>query len=342
MVDVIDAAHSRSPISLGRHDGGGTHCRLKGMALRIFTEPQQGASYEQLLAVARTAEECGFSAFFRSDHVLKMGSASGLPAATDAWVTLAGLARDTSSIRLGTLVSPVTFRPVGTFIVIAAQVDHMSGGRLEIGVGAGWYEAEHQAFGLPFPPARIRHDLLEDELAILNGAWLAPAGAVFELTGRTCAVRLAADTVRPHQRPRPPIVLGGKGGPRSARLAAAHADEYNSSFVPPEVMRGVHEGVRRACERGGRDPSTLVWSTLQVLCCGRTEAEISRRAAAIGREVGELRQNGLAGTPAEVLEKLGRYADSGADRFYLQVLDVTDLDHLRLVAEEVLPHAPGR
>jgi alkanesulfonate monooxygenase SsuD/methylene tetrahydromethanopterin reductase-like flavin-dependent oxidoreductase (luciferase family) len=143
---------------------------MSGMQLRIFTEPQQGASYDTLLAVARAAEEFGFDAFFRSDHYLKMGSVSGLPGPTDAWVTLAGLARDTSSIRLGTLVSPVTFRPVGTFIVIAAQVDHMSGGRLEIGVGAGWYEAEHQAFGLTFPPARIRHDLLEDELAILDGA----------------------------------------------------------------------------------------------------------------------------------------------------------------------------
>jgi alkanesulfonate monooxygenase SsuD/methylene tetrahydromethanopterin reductase-like flavin-dependent oxidoreductase (luciferase family) len=257
-------------------------------------------------------------------------------------VTLAGLARDTKTIRLGTLVSPVTFRAVGTFIVIAAQVDQMSSGRLEIGVGAGWYEAEHQAFGLPFPPVRTRYDLLEDELAILDGAWSAPPGTTFELEGRTCSVRLAADTLRPHQTPRPPIVLGGRGGPRSARLASAYANEYNSSFVSPEVMRGVHQKVRVACERDGRDPSTLVWSTGQVLCCGRTEKEIARRAAAIGREVAELRQNGLAGTPAEVIEKLGRFATHGADRFYLQVLDVTDLDHLKLAAEEVLPHAPGR
>jgi alkanesulfonate monooxygenase SsuD/methylene tetrahydromethanopterin reductase-like flavin-dependent oxidoreductase (luciferase family) len=312
------------------------------MTLRIFTEPQQGASYQQLLALARTAEECGFGAFFRSDHVLKMGSASGLPAVTDAWVTLAGLARETSTIRLGTLVTPVTFRHVGTFPVVAAQVDHMSAGRLEIGLGAGWYEAEHVAFGLPFPPLGNRSDLLEDQLAILDGVWSAPAGTTFSHIGRTCTVHIDADPVRPRQSPRPPLVVGGKGGPRSARLAAAFADEYNSSFVPAQVMKGVHDGVRRACERAARDPATLAYSTGQVLCCGRTEAEVSRRAAAIGREVAELRENGLAGSPAEILDKLGQLADSGADRFYLQVLDLGDLDHLRLVAEEVLPHSPGR
>lgn len=312
------------------------------MALRIFTEPQQGASYQQLVTVARTAEECGFGAFFRSDHVLKMGSATGLPAVTDAWVTLAGLARDTTTIRLGTMVSPVTFRHVGTFPVVAAEVDHMSDGRLEVGLGAGWYEAEHQAFGIAFPPLGVRYDLLEDQLAIVHGTWTAPPDSTFELEGRTCSVHIEADTVRPQQRPHPPIVVGGQGGPRSARLAAAYADEYNSSFVSAEIMQSVHDRVRRACERDGRDPSTLAYSAGQVLCCGRTEAEVTRRAAAIGRDVVELRQNGLAGSPAEVLDKLGDFAAHGADRFYLQVLDLSDLDHLRLVADDVLPHAPGR
>jgi alkanesulfonate monooxygenase SsuD/methylene tetrahydromethanopterin reductase-like flavin-dependent oxidoreductase (luciferase family) len=274
--------------------------------------------------------------------VLKMGAVSGLPGVTDAWVTLAGLARDTSTIRLGTLVSPVTFRPVGGFAVAATEVDHMSGGRIEVGLGAGWYEGEHVAFGLPFPPLGVRYDLLEDQLAILHGVWSAPAGTQFELIGLTCTVNIEADTVRPAQRPHPPIVLGGQGGPRSARLAAAYADEYNVAFSPAETMRGIHGKVRAACEEAGRDPATIVWSLGQVLCCGTTEAEVARRAAANGRDVAELRQNGLAGSPAEVLEKLGRFADSGAERFYLQVLDLSDLDHLRLVAEEVLPHSPGR
>jgi F420-dependent oxidoreductase-like protein len=312
------------------------------MALRIFTEPQLGASYDQLLAVALTAEDCGFDAFFRSDHYLKMGSASGLPGYTDAWVTLAGLARETRTIRLGTLVSPVTFRAVGTFVVIATQVDQMSGGRLEVGVGAGWFEPEHRAYGLPFPPVSSRYDLFEDQLAILHGVWSAPPGTTFEHTGRTCSVSLEADTLRPVQRPHPPIVMGGAGGPRSARLAAAFADEYNTSFRRVAETRRIHDAVRRTCERAGRDPSTMVWSAGQVVCCGRTEAEIARRAAAIRRDVAELRENGLAGTPDEVLEKLGRFAENGVDRFYLQVFDLSDLDHLRFIAEAVLPHAPGR
>jgi len=312
------------------------------VTLRIFTEPQQGASYEQLLAVARAAEELGYGAFFRSDHFLKMGSASGRPAATDAWVTLAGLARDTTTIRLGTLVTPVTFRPLGTFSAVVAEVDQMSGGRLEVGLGAGWYEQEHQAFGLPFPDVAARYDRLEDQLAVLAGVWAAEPGATFSLQGRTLAVQIDADTVRPAQRPHPPVVLGGQGGPRSARLAAAYADEYNVSFVPADHMQRVHDQVRRACDAAGRDPASVVYSAGQVLCCGRSDAEVARRAAAIGREVAELRENGLAGSPDEVLAKLGRFSDRGGERFYLQVLDLADLDHLRLVAETVLPHAPGR
>ena len=312
------------------------------MTLRIFTEPQQGASYDQLLAVARTAEECGFGAFFRSDHVLKMGSATGLPAATDAWVTLAGLARDTSTIRLGTLVTPVTFRQLGMFTVAAAQVDQMSSGRVEVGLGAGWYDAEHHDFGIPFPPIEARYDLLEDQVAILHGAWTAPAETTFEYAGLTCEVSINPDTVRAAQRPHPPIILGGRGQQRSARLAVAYADEYNTAFVPVETMSEVHDRVRLACDASGRDPGSLVYSVAQVLCCGENEAEIERRAQAIGRDVAELRENGLAGTPAEILEKIGTFADAGAERLYLQVLDLSDLDHLRLVAEQVMPHAPGR
>ena len=311
------------------------------MTARIFTEPQQGATYDDLLAVARTGAELGYGAFFRSDHYLKMGSPAGEPTVTDAWTTLAGLARDTTGIRLGTLVTPVTFREIGAFTVTATQVDQMSGGRVDVGLGAGWYEDEHRAFGMPFPPMGERYDRLEDQLAVLHGVWTAPAGATFEHTGRTASVRIDADTVRPAQRPRPPIVLGGSGGPRSGRLAATYADEYNTAFVKPPVMQGVHDSVRAACERHDRDPSSLVYSVGQVLCCGADEAEVGRRAAAIGREPAELRENGLAGTPAEVLEKMGVFAELGAQRFYLQVLDLTDLDHLRLVAEEVLPHAPG-
>lgn len=308
------------------------------MTLRIFTEPQQGASYEQLLEVARTAEECGFDAFFRSDHFLKMGDATGLPAYTDAWTTLAGLARDTQSIRLGTLVTPVTFRAVGTLPAIVAQVDHMSGGRVEIGLGAGWYKEEHEAYGIPFPPVGARYDLLEDQLDIMRGVWSTPPGQAFDYSGRTCRVHLEAGPLRPWQQPHPPIILGGGGGPRNARLAATFADEFNAPFVPLGQVKSAHGSVRASCEALGRDPSQLVWSVAQVLCCGRSEAELASRAKAIGRDLAELRENGLAGTPQEVLDKAATFRDAGVQRFYLQVLDLSDLDHLRLVAEEVLPH----
>jgi F420-dependent oxidoreductase-like protein len=305
------------------------------MQLRVFTEPQQGASYDQLLAVATTAEECGFDAFFRSDHYLKMGSASGLPAYTDAWTTLAGLARDTRTIRLGTMVTPVTFRPIGTFPAIVTEVDQMSEGRVEVGLGAGWYAAEHTAYGLPFPQLGQRYDLLEDQLAILHGVWSADAGGVFERQGLTCTVRLEADSFRPAQRPHPPIVMGGQGGPRNSRLAATYADEFNISFVPTGPMRDAHDSVRRACEKQDRDPASVTYSVGLVTCCGSTEAEISRRASAIGRDAEELRQNGLAGTPPEILDKISAYADAGAERIYLQILDLSDLEHLRLLAEQV-------
>ena len=312
------------------------------MGLRIFTEPQQGASYDELLMVARTAEQLGFDAFFRSDHYLKMGAATGLPAYTDAWTTLAGLARDTTTIRLGTLVTPVTFRPVGTFPAVVSQVDHMSHGRVEVGLEAGWYKDEHDAYGLAFPADRARYDLLEDQLAILHGVWSTKSGEVFERRGLTCSVQLQADSLRPTQRPHPPIILGGQGGPRGGRLAATYADEFNVAFVGARAMKAVHDAVRKSCESHDRDPATLVWSVGQVLCCGQSEAEIARRAGAIGRDVAELRKNGLAGSPAEILDKLATFVEAGAERFYLQVLDLSDLDHLRLVAEQVLPHATGR
>jgi alkanesulfonate monooxygenase SsuD/methylene tetrahydromethanopterin reductase-like flavin-dependent oxidoreductase (luciferase family) len=312
------------------------------MGLRIFTEPQQGASYEQLLTVARTTEECGFEAFFRSDHYLKMGDKPAVPAYTDAWTTLAGLARDTRSVRLGTLVTSATFRPIGTFPVIVAQIDHMSGGRVEVGLGAGWYQDEYEAYGMPFASTGERYDTLEDQVAILHGLWSTEPGGTFERQGLTRRVRLEADPLRPAQRPHPPIIIGGGGGPRNARLAATFADEFNAPFVPVEAMKKAHDSVRGACEKSGRDPGQLVWSTAQVLCCGRDEAELARRAAAIGQDLDDLRRNGFAGLPGEVLDKLGTFADAGAERFYLQLLDLSDMDQLRLVAEEVLPHAPGR
>ena len=311
------------------------------MELRIFTEPQQGASYDDLLAVARAAEELGFDAFFRSDHYLKMGAATGLPGPTDAWITLAGIARDTRTIRLGTLVTAATFRHPGVLAISVAQVDAMSGGRVELGLGAGWYELEHAAYGIPFPDVGERFGRLEEQLAVITGLWSTPDGARFDFAGTHYTLEDSPALPKPVQRPGPPIIIGGWGPKRTPRLAATYAAEFNLAFRSLEDSAAQFDVVRGACRDQDRDPSTLVFSVAQVLCCGTSEEEIARRAAAIGREVDELRAHGLCGTPDEVVAGLQRFAGIGATRAYLQVLDLSDLDHLALVAEQVLPRVAG-
>ena len=306
------------------------------LTLRIFTEPQQGASYDDLLTVAREAERLGFDAFFRSDHFLTMGG-SGEPGPTDAWVTLAGLARDTERIRLGTLVTSATFRLPGPLAVAVAQVDAMSGGRVELGLGAGWFEEEHTAYGIPFPDVGERFDRLEEQLAIVTGLWTTPEGERFDFDGRHYRLADSPALPKPVQRPHPPVIVGGLGKRRTPALAARYADEFNVGFAPLGDFGTLKAAVTAACERTGRDPSTMAWSTAQVVCCGEDEAAFRRRAAAIGRQPEELRANGLAGTVAEVTDRLGGFAEAGAERIYLQLLDLADLDHLRLLAEQVAP-----
>ena len=306
------------------------------MRLRIFTEPQQGASYATLRRVARAADDLGFDAFFRSDHYLKMGSVSGEPGPSDAWTTLAGLAVETSRIRLGTLVTSATFRYPGPLAVAVAGVDEMSGGRVELGIGAGWFEAEHAAYGVPFPPVRERFDRLEEQLAIITGLWETAPGEKFSYQGAHYQVTDSPALPKPVQRPRPPVIVGGHGPRRTPALAARYADEFNIAFSPAGVVAAQFGRVREACSAAGRDPSALVYSTAQVICCGKDEATLSRRAASIGREVAELRANGLAGSPAEVVDKIGTFAEAGAQVCYLQVLDLDDLDHLADIAAAVL------
>jgi F420-dependent oxidoreductase-like protein len=307
------------------------------MELRIFTEPQQGADYGRLLAVARATEQLGFDAFFRSDHYLGMGDGDGLPGPTDAWLTLAGLALQTSRIRLGTLMSPITFRYPGPLAVSVAQVDEMSGGRVELGLGAGWFEAEHTAYGIPFPPAAERFDRLEEQLAILTGLWETPVGQRFSFAGKFYPVTDSPALPKPVQRPHPPILIGGRGPRRTPQLAARYADEFNVAFVSIEQTEAVFGRVREACQAAGRDPGSLVYSAGHTVCCGRDEAELARRAEAIGWDLATQRADGLVGTPDEIVDRLGAFAELGATRFYLQVLDLHDLDHLELIASEVLP-----
>ncbi len=305
------------------------------MRLRVFTEPQQGASYDDLLRVARATERLGFDGFFRSDHFLRMGDGDGLPGPTDAWTTLAGLARETSRIRLGTLVTSATFRLPGVLAVQVAQVDQMSGGRVELGLGTGWFEAEHAAYGIPFPPKRF--GLLEEQLEVLTGLWSTPVGERFNHSGEHYVLTESPALPKPVQ-DRIPVIVGGNGPRRTPALAARFGSEYNASFPPKDEIAGMFARVRQACEAVGRDPGELTYSVALVLACGRDEAEFARRAAAIGREPDELRDHGLAGTVNEVVDGLGALAEVGVEQVYLQVLDLSDLEHLELVAAEVAPH----
>ncbi|HEX6239096.1 MAG TPA: LLM class F420-dependent oxidoreductase [Acidimicrobiales bacterium] len=307
------------------------------VALRVFTEPQLGATYDDLLTVAREAERLGFDAFFRSDHYLTMGPGLGEPGPTDAWITLAGLARDTETIRLGTMVTAATFRLPGPLAISVAQVDAMSGGRIEVGLGTAWFEQEHRAYGIPFPGLGERFERLEEQLAVVTGLWETPPGERFSFAGRHYALTDSPALPKPVQQPRPPVIVGGWGKRRTPRLAARYADEYNVPFPPPTDLRSQLDAVVAACEAAERDPATLTVSAAVVLCCGRDEGEYTRRAEAIGQDPVELRKNQAGGTVAEVTERLGAYAEAGAQRLYLQLLDLHDLDHLRLVAEEVAP-----
>lgn len=306
------------------------------MQLRIFLEPQQGATYQQQITVAQKAETLGFDGFFRSDHYLKMGDVSGLPGPTDAWVTLGAIARETSTIRLGTMVTSATFRNPGPLAISVAQVDEMSGGRIELGLGTGWFEEEHTAYGIEFPSLRERFNRLEEQLEIITGLWSTPEGQTFSKPGGRWPIVDSPALPKPVQRPHPPVIIGGSGPRRTPALAARFATEYNVPFHTLEDTVALQPGIDAACESIGRDPAEIIRSAAQVLCCGVDDAEIARRAAAIGREPAELAVNGLGGTPAQLLDKLARFEEQGITRIYLQVLDIDDLEHLDLVAGEVL------
>ena len=305
------------------------------MRLRIFTEPQQGASYETLLRVAKATDDLGFDAFFRSDHYLSMGDGAGLPGPSDAWITLAGLARETSRIRLGTLMTCATFRLPGPLAIEVANVDAMSGGRVEFGLGAGWFDDEHTAYGIPFPDVVERFDRFEEQLEIITGLWSTPEGERFSYSGNHYSLTDSPALPKPLQPGGPPVIVGGSGLRRTPALAARFADEFNL-FDSLDATPPVFDRVRQACEDVGRERDLLL-SVAQTVCCGRDDAEVRRRAAAIGDDLDELRAEGLAGTPAEIVDKIGRFAELGCSTIYLQVLDLHDLDHLELLAAEVMP-----
>jgi F420-dependent oxidoreductase-like protein len=302
---------------------------------RVFVEPQQGANYADQLAVAQAAESLGYSAFFRSDHYLAM-SGDGRPGPTDSWVTLGGIARETSTIRLGTLVTSATFRYPGPLAIAVAQVDEMSGGRVEFGLGTGWFEKEHLAYAIPFPPLRERFARLTEQLELITGLWTAPLGETFDYAGAHYAVNDSPALPKPVQRPHPPVIIGGSGAKLTPSLAATFADEYNVPFAPIDTITTQLDRVREAVDAVGRPADSMAYSAAFVVCAGRDDAEIAKRADAIGREVDELRSNSpLTGTPAQIVDQLGPYAEIGLHRVYLQLMDISDLDHLQLFADEV-------
>ncbi|MDF2665616.1 MAG: coenzyme F420-dependent N5,N10-methylene tetrahydromethanopterin reductase [Microbacterium sp.] len=304
----------------------------------LFTEPQQGFSYDDQLAFARSAETHGLDGFFRSDHYLRMGEGDPRPGPTDAWTTLAGLARETSRIRLGTLVSSVTYRVPGILAIQVAQVDAMSGGRAELGLGTGWFEREHEAYGIPFPAKRF--DLLEEQLAIVTGLWATPDAETFTFDGAHYRLDAAPALPKPAQE-RVPVIVGGGGPKRTPALAARYATEFNIGFVPEDVVTQKFDVVRAACEDLGRDPATLKMSVALPTIVGADDAEIERRLAAIG-QTREQFDNGanIIGTPDQVVEKVGRLRDLGASRVYFQLLDLRDIDHADQFGTEVVPHLP--
>jgi F420-dependent oxidoreductase-like protein len=304
------------------------------MDLRIFVEPQQGATYDEQLACALAAERAGFDAFFRSDHYLSMAGTHG-PGPTDSWVTLAGLARETSTIRLGTMVTSATFRLPGVLAISVAQVDAMSGGRVELGLGTGWFAAEHRAYGIPFPERRF--GLLEEQLEVITGMWATPADGVFSYAGAHYELEDSPALPKPVQDPLP-IIVGGGGARRTPALAARFAAEFNVPFLGETAMRERFDGVRRACEAIDRDPDSIAYSVALGTAVGRTEAEWTERVRRRGADPATFLDDGIGGLPQQAVDKLGRLAELGCDRVYLQTEFVQDVDQVELLGAEVLPH----
>ena len=327
------------------------------MRFALMIEAQQGLSYEDQLAIVRRAEAGGFEAWFRSDHYASFPGDSNQPT-TDAWAVIAGLARETSRISLGALVSPVTFRHPGNFVKLVTTVDEMSGGRIEVGVGAGWNDDDHLPHGLAFPDMAVRADLLEDQLALLHGLWEEPVGWDFD--GAQVTVRggkLVPGPVQREGRPvgrngrrRPRILTGGAGTPRGYRIAAKWSDEFNLSSSSPASAEKAQADLDDACRAIGRDPKTLTRSSMVGVLIGRDRDEVSRRAAALLGAFGQDASHGMEwlearrdrwilGTPEEARAMVARFADAGIERIMLQDFLPRDLEMIDLMAEELVAKA---
>jgi F420-dependent oxidoreductase-like protein len=303
--------------------------------LRVLMEPRHGATYDRILAMAQATEKAGFDAFFRSDHYLGIDSGDQGYLPTDSWTTLGGLARETSQVKLGTLMTAGTYRNPAVLAMAVASVDQMSGGRICLGIGTGWYEREHQAFGIPFPSMGERFDRLEEAMQIITGLWTTPPGETFSFDGRFWQLDQCANFPALVQSPRPEIIIGGTGPRRTPLAAARYADEFNSG-----AGHGVTErfaNVRRVCEEIGRDPATLRMSATHQVVCGTTREEARQRLARLGPPGERMLANGIVGTPQDVVDGLQGLAVEGCEIVYLHVFDIDDLDHIALIGSEVAP-----
>lgn len=304
------------------------------MDVRVFVEPQLGATTRDQLSIAVAAEELGFDGFFRSDHFLTMGDRDGLPGPTDSWVSLAAVAMATERIRIGTLVSSATFRHPSLLAIQVAQVDELSGGRVELGLGTGWFEQEHTAYGFPFPARRFGP--FEEQLEIITGLWATPVGQTYSFEGEHFRLDGAPALPKPTQE-RVPIIVGGRGPARTPAIAARFADEYNGFLADHDELRGRFERLDAACAAVGRDPGGITRSIAITTVVGRSPGEVASRADSAGIEPERLRRTGIAGSPAEAVDRIAALAELGVTRIYLQLMDLRDLEHLELIASEVLP-----
>ncbi|SMC49621.1 LLM class F420-dependent oxidoreductase [Kibdelosporangium aridum] len=305
------------------------------MDLRIFTEPQQGATYAEILRAAQATEAAGYDGFFRSDHYLAMGI-SGEPGPTDAWTTLSALAVQTERVKLGTLVTSATFRLPGPLAIAVAQADQMSGGRIEFGLGAGWFEVEHKGYGIPFPPIGERFERLAEQLEIITGLWATPAGETFSFSGKHYALTDSPALPKPA---RPiPVIVGGMGRKQTPALAARFATEFNVPFAPVDKAAAQFDRVAKACTDAGRDPAEIVLSVAHTVLIGNTDAEVIARGAKYNLPEEYVRMNPLAGSPAQIVDAIGQWREkTGVSRVYVQVQDVKDIEQIELFAAEVTP-----
>jgi F420-dependent oxidoreductase-like protein len=318
----------------------------------VQLEPELGCRYEDIRQAAQAAESAGLGGLFLADHVMNPSNAAsaGLGGPVDAWSVIAALARDTSRLRLGTLVSPYTFRLPGMLAVAVAVADDISGGRVELGLGPGHFQGEHKAYGIPFPPMAERFEQLDEYLAVVTGIWDTPEGSTFDFPGRFYQLEKCPGLPKPVQSPHPPIVIGGRGPKKTPRLAAKYATELNVSFQSPELTRDAFERARDACRAAGRDPDTLSLSVTQLVACGRGD-DLTARRTALDNDMGkimayraweDLLEFAPIGTPEEVVERLERYAAIGARRLFFHFRDMRDLGQLELLGREVAPQLAER